>query len=361
MNPLVQPSLRASLPPEASASADEEGSFAPIGHSVGDFLSPCSFWFPERLCESAWIEHGPFGFWLVETHRPSVLVELGTHWGFSFFAFCQAVHTLSLGTRCFAIDTWLGDDHAGRYGEDVFASVREHNDSRYAGFARLVRASFDEAAPLFAEGSIDLLHIDGRHFYEDVKHDFDLWLPKLSRRGVVVLHDTAVRQRDFGVHRLWSELRQRYPHFEFLHGHGLGVLAIGEEIGTPLAALFNAGVDEGVAQEIRLAYARLGVGLIEWFNRINQPNMLARKDEDIASHAAELARVKRELAAEQSVATRVTVASAAQAAASAAQAAELDAMKRSTSWRMTAPLRFAVDGARMLARPFSRTTALWRR
>jgi hypothetical protein len=347
----VQPSFRASLPPEASAPADEEGPFAPVGHGVGNFLSPASFWFPEHLCESAWIEHAPFAFWLVEAHRPSTLVELGTHWGFSFFAFCQAVHALGLGTRCFAVDTWRGDDHAGRYDEEVLASVRDHNDNRYAAFARLMRASFDEAAPRFADGSIDLLHIDGRHFYDDVRHDFELWLPKLSRRGVVLLHDTTVREHGFGVHRLWSELRQTYPHFEFLHGHGLGVLAIGEDVGVRLKMLFNADVDEHLVQHIRLAYARLGVGLIEWFNRINQPNMLARKDEDLAAHAAELARVRQELAAERSVAARLNAESAAQVAA---QAAELDAMKGSTSWRITRPLRLAVDAVGWFGRHLRR-------
>jgi O-antigen biosynthesis protein len=292
----AQPFARVSLPLEETSDAGEAAPFGPVRRSVGDFLSSTSFWFPEHPCESAWIEHAPFAFWLVEAHRPSTLVELGTHWGFSFFAFCQAVQAFGLGTHCFAVDTWRGDDHAGRYGEEVFASVREHTDSRYPEFARLIRATFEEAAPLFADGSIDLLHIDGRHYYDDVRHDFDVWLPKMSPRGVVVLHDTQVRGRDFGVHRLWAELRQRYPHFEFLHGHGLGILATGEEVGPRLAALFNAGADEGLVQQIRSAYARLGVGLIEWFNRINQPNVLARKDENIAAHAAELARVNRELA-----------------------------------------------------------------
>lgn len=325
----MQPSFRSSLLQESSPDAARR--------RVGDFLSPCSFWFPEHFCDSAWTAHAPFAFWLIEAHRPTTLVELGTHWGYSFFAFCQAVHALGLGTPCVAVDTWEGDDHAGRYGEEVFASVCEHNESRYATFARLMRAPFDDAAPSFADGAIDLLHIDGRHFYEDVRHDFDCWRSKLSPRAIVLFHDTAVHESEFGVHRLWAELRQQYPHFEFPHGHGLGVLGVGPQVGARLQALFEAGKDAALAQQIRLAYARLGAGLTERLDRIKQSDLLVLKEEDLASHAAELARLR------QVLATAIALANQ-----------EVDAIKASASWRLTRPLRFAIDAARLLVRPLSR-------
>lgn len=195
---------------------------------------------PHRLTDMRfWHMHIPFAFALTQMLRPKLFVELGTHKGDSYCAFCQAVDTLGLETRCYGIDTWAGDIHTGRYEDAVFSELQAYHGPRYGGFSTLIRSLFDDALGQFDDGSIDLLHIDGTHTYDSVRHDFEAWLPKMSQQGVVLLHDIAEYRDDFGVWRLWEELKERYPYFEFQFGHGLGVVAVGSEIPEAMHAFFT--------------------------------------------------------------------------------------------------------------------------
>jgi hypothetical protein len=268
-------------------------------HDVMSFVSAESFWVPDQIVDSAWIEHAPFGFWLVDALRPRTIVELGVHNGFSYFAFCQAVRRLQLQARCFAIDSFEGDEHAGFYGNDVYEDVSRRN-RRYDGFSQVIRSTFAEACDQFADGSIDMLHIDGCHTHEAVRRDFETWLPKLSSRGVVLFHDTAEHSPGYGVHLLWDELRTRYPHFEFTHGHGLGIIGVGDKVPVKVRRLFDASASASSEQAVRAAYERLG-GAIEDQRQLREE--------------------KRQLAEMQ---------------------ARIQSYEQSTSWRVTAPLRAAV-------------------
>ena len=114
------------------------------------------FWRSERAGTfSSWWRHVPFGQWLVLQARPRVLVELGTHAGVSYSAFCEAVLQGGLDTRCHAVDTWLGDKHSGEYGPDVYDEFRRYHDARFATFSTLLRCSFDEALGNLPDRSVD--------------------------------------------------------------------------------------------------------------------------------------------------------------------------------------------------------------
>ncbi len=176
---------------------------------------------------NSWHGHIQFAYYLVEKTKPKVFVELGTHKGDSYFTFCNAVQKNNLDTKCYAVDTWLGDKHAGFYPEEVYNYVVEFN-KRYP-FSTLLRMTFDEAKNLFDDESIDILHIDGCHVYEEVKHDFYNWLPKVNKTGIILLHDIEVIKDDFGVYKLWAELKTEFVNtFEFKHSYGLGIIFLSD-------------------------------------------------------------------------------------------------------------------------------------
>ena len=299
-----EPSLRA-----APESVGEPVRTTKLRQGTPDGLVPClglaSFWQPAHMPPSAWLQHAPFAFWLMSAHQPRLLVELGTHHGFSYLAFCQAVDRLGLDARCFAVDTWEGDEHTGFYDDSVLAMLRQTHDKYYSSFSELLRCTFDEALAYFVDNTIDLLHIDGRHTYEDVKHDFESWHAKLSSRALVLFHDTNVRERNFGVFRQWEEIRRGFPSFEFVHGHGLGVLGVGPDLCPLVRDLLTA--DPAATAEIRAAYARLGAGVADRVELTATTANLAEQSEqtvqlrsEVAARSGELADLKVELGSRQS-------------------------------------------------------------
>ncbi len=203
-----------------------------------------------------WSGHLPFANDLIAELRPTLLVELGTHYGESYFGFCQSVAEHRLPCLCYAVDDWRGDAHSLFYGEEVFDDVRRHNDTFYKAFSYLLRSSFDAALQQFGDETIDLLHIDGLHTYEAASHDFRTWLPKVKPGGVILLHDIAVRHADFGVWRLWNELASEFPEtFAFSHGWGLGMVRKpgGDIEPAALRLLFDA--PPGVQERVRHYYS----------------------------------------------------------------------------------------------------------
>jgi glycosyltransferase involved in cell wall biosynthesis/SAM-dependent methyltransferase/uncharacterized protein YbaR (Trm112 family) len=299
---------------------------------AGRFLSGASFWTPEYPGGSAWMEHAPFAFWLMEAARPRVFVELGTHTGFSHLAFCQAVSRLQIAAKGFAVDTWEGDEQTGFYGAEVLEELAPYHDRRYGAFSRLVKATFDEAVESFENGSIDLLHVDGLHSYEAVRHDFETWRPKLSERAIVLLHDTNVREPGFGVHRLWAELSTEHPSFEFVHAHGLAVFGVGEELPITLAALFEAEADREVAAAVRTAYAHLGSTVrLRWELAVAQDAIRTGAEErsEVAEHLA--ARAGEVSALEKGLAERIREIASLERRLRA-QASELRSLRENVNW-----------------------------
>ncbi|WP_123809389.1 class I SAM-dependent methyltransferase [Kyrpidia tusciae] len=308
---------------------------------------------PDRLTGATpWHGHIPFAFWLVRQLRPKIIVELGVHAGNSYCAFCQAVERLNMSSACFGVDTWQGDEHGGFYDESVFNELKQYHDPRFGHFSSLLRMTFDEAVELFDDGTVDLLHIDGLHTYEASKHDFEHWKRKLSNRAIVLFHDIEVRDRGFGVWRLWNELQSQYPTFAFSHSYGLGVLQYGSDIPTTVSSLMTS--DDNQRMAVQTHFQTLGerVNLLWQVRELSDRLTMANKDLQSTDRLLDQARaIESQLRAEnEQLKTDVN-------RLTSELGAEIDQLKRtvqiyetSTSWRITRPARSMSRVIRRLAR-----------
>jgi hypothetical protein len=312
----------------------------------------------ETLVPSAWSKHIPLLFSIFSLARPRRYVELGAHFGSSFFAACQATKRLSLETECVAIDTWKGDHQAGHYTEEVFDSFRHLLRTRYPANTYYVRTKFADAAPLFEPGSIDVLHIDGLHTYDQVKRDFDTWLPKMSSRGIILMHDTNVYDGDFGVWRLWEKLEQVYPALNLRHTHGLGIIYVGKDDWEVPRLIREVRDRPDAVQLLNSLYRSVGELSVTAAQRANELqdqrgeiSALRAEVSTATERANELQDQKREIemlreeiaraaqrASDLLISERAASTSELQRQIATAHA-QVEALLSSTSWKVTKPLR----------------------
>ena len=172
-----------------------------------------------------WEGHRDFVYDLINFVKPRMITELGSQYGCSLFTFCQSVKDNGLDAKIRAVDMWSGDIGAPDTGEEVFALVNKIKDKFFSNLdIKLYQMRFDDALPDFQDGSIDILHIDGGHTFEDVDHDLKTWLPKLSEDGIILFHD-VYSDIDDGSCVHWRETKKKYSNFfDFEHSCGLGVL-----------------------------------------------------------------------------------------------------------------------------------------
>ncbi len=294
---------------------------------------------PRRLMfPNSWCGHLPFASWLIDALRPEIFVELGTHTGNSYLGFCQAVAENGLDTRCHAVDTWQGDEHAGLYGDEIFEELRRYHDPLYGEFSTLMRMTFDEAASCFADGSIELLHIDGLHTYEAVRHDFETWLPRMAPGAIVLFHDTHVFEREFGVWKFWEELCAQYPdHLSFGHSNGLGVLRL------PGGGACPSWMRPETPNQLRILdyFTSLGASMLVRYDAMEATNRAAFFEEENRKHREWEARLGAAIAEKDAAIALKDDTIAREHSANQTLSSLVFQMRRSASWRITAPFRLA--------------------
>ena len=170
---------------------------------------------------TAWGGHRQFAENLVRFLNPKVIVDLGVDWGYSTFSFAlpRIGHT-------YGIDNFVGDDFVGtdelrkKYNFVTMKREKLHLQNNLT----LIEGDFNEVAQTW-DKTIDILHIDGSHKYEDITRDFETWSKFVTDNGIILLHDTCIESlngNDYGVKKFFDELDM--PKFTFTHCFGLGVI-----------------------------------------------------------------------------------------------------------------------------------------
>jgi cephalosporin hydroxylase len=167
---------------------------------------------------------------VVQTLRPSVVLEIGTARGGTLFVFSRLAQ---VDAMIISIDLPGGD-----FG-DGYPAWKEPIYKKFASRAQTIhllradshsRETVTTLETILAGRKIDFLFIDGDHVYEGVAKDYANYAPLVRQGGVIGFHDIRSPDPDYGVPQLWNELKQQFPHEEFLEpggvNMGIGVLYV---------------------------------------------------------------------------------------------------------------------------------------
>lgn len=120
----------------------------------------------------------------------------------------------SSSSTLFCVDTWEGSPNvvhhqAYKAKHDLFAIFQQnvlHYQNR--GLLKPVIKASVEAAKLFPDNLFDFVFLDGNHGYSYIKQDIEVWLPKVTRGGVLCGHDCEARY-DYLPRGLQAEIIKR--------------------------------------------------------------------------------------------------------------------------------------------------------
>lgn len=126
-----------------------------------------------------------------------IVVEVGSYLGASCLFMASALGRRN--GRIYCVDTWKNDAMSeGSW--DTF-NFFLNNTKKFSSKITPLRGDSSKIALDF-DSKIDLLFLDGDHSYAGVKSDFDAWFPKLSKGGIILMHDVGWAE---GVQRVLKE------------------------------------------------------------------------------------------------------------------------------------------------------------
>lgn len=130
----------------------------------------------------------------LESISPRVVVEIGSHRGGSLRVWRDSFHP----------DILIGVNE-----RDEIEGEREGFQMVF-GLSQLPE-TIANVKELLGGEMVDFLFIDGSHYYNDVKADFEVYKELVRPGGVVAFHDVILRGNDtVEVYKLWEEITKQY-------------------------------------------------------------------------------------------------------------------------------------------------------
>lgn len=130
--------------------------------------------------------------------RPNKMLELGTQNGQSTKSILMAMNVTKTGTLV-TVDrkdrsTILNGEYEDVKDRCVFIAGNTHAPE-----------TLQKVKDTLGENELfDMCFIDAGHMYEDIKQDWQDYIPLVKPGGVIMLHDTV--NTDAGVNKLWEEV-----------------------------------------------------------------------------------------------------------------------------------------------------------
>ncbi|PJE67800.1 hypothetical protein COU95_00430 [Candidatus Shapirobacteria bacterium CG10_big_fil_rev_8_21_14_0_10_40_9] len=130
------------------------------------------------------------------------------------------------------VDAGYGKNHPKSWAGDGFwKKVDPERHFSLLGVSDWIKTyvmTSQDFAKKFPKRSYGYISLDGDHSYEGVKLDYELFWPKLKEGGFMAFHDVTVKQwgklKNFGVWKLWQELKNEHKIIFPLKQSGLGIL-----------------------------------------------------------------------------------------------------------------------------------------
>lgn len=167
-----------------------------VGQSEGQQLDPTKWYDTEAFRKAWWVTEaipGSFtrlnaaAYWELATRVPlfGSIVEVGVDQGRSASILAEVSTQRGGDLSLHFVDSW----------ESVLIENKAKTEKMLEGFpviqdrVKIYYMKSKEASKLFADESVDMVHIDAHHYHPSVDIDCESWMPKLKGGGIWAMHD----------------------------------------------------------------------------------------------------------------------------------------------------------------------------